>query len=335
MRAVVLRGNELRVEEVSEPVPGPGQVLARVRACGICGSDLHAALSLPQLIEASRRTGGQWDERALSEGIVMGHEFVAEVAAAGPGAEQWRPGMRVTSMPVLIDPAAPRGVRAIGYSAGIPGGYGEYVLLSAPLLLPVPEGLSDDVAALTEPCAVGLHAVRTSGLQRGERVLIMGAGPIGLMTLLWAKREGAGTVIVSEPSAARREMAARLGADTVVDPRTSDLRAMVDEQRGSPCGLIFECVGVAGTLQEAMELAPRGGRIVVVGACMTEDRTWPLVGIMKELSLRFVLGYTPEEFAEALQALGAGVIDPSPMITKRIGLEELATTFRNLADPAE
>jgi threonine dehydrogenase-like Zn-dependent dehydrogenase len=335
MRAVVLRDGELRVEEVPRPEPGPGQVLAKVRACGICGSDLHAALYLPQLIEASRQSGGEWDERALTEGIVMGHEFVAEVAAAGPGAEGWAPGTRVTSMPVLIDPSAPRGVRAIGYTAGLPGAYSEYVLLSAPLLLPVPEGLSDEAAALTEPCAVGLHAVRQSGLQRGERVLIMGAGPIGLMTLLWAKHEGAGTVVVSEPSAARREMASRLGADIVVDPRTEELRGLVDEERGTPCTLVFECVGIEGTLQQAMDLAPRGGRVVVAGACMTEDRIRPLVGISKQLTLRFVLGYTPEEFAETLQALGAGVIDPTPMITRRIGLDELTATFRALADPAE
>lgn len=317
------------------PVPGPGQVLARVRACGVCGSDLHAARFLPELADPASGAEEGWLERAAADGIVMGHEFVAEVVAPGPGAEAWRPGTRVTSMPVLLDPAAPRGVRAIGYSPGVPGGYGEYVVLSAPLLLPVPESLPDEVAALTEPCAVGLHAVRRASLEAGERVLVLGAGPIGLMTALWAKREGAGRVVVSEPAAARREMAQRLGADRVVDPQREDLRALVDEDHGEPCTLVFECVGSEGTLQEAMDLAPRDGRVVVVGACMTEDRIRPLVGIRKQLTLRFVLGYTPEEFAEALAALGRGEIDPRPMVTRRIGLDELAAVFAALASPED
>lgn len=335
MRALLLRGRELSVADLPRPQPGPGQVLARVRACGICGSDLHAALYLEDVVRASRETGGAWDERVLTDGVVMGHEFVAEVVEPGPGAEGWKPGTRVTSIPALIDPTAPRGVRAIGYSPGIPGGYAEYLLLSAPLLLRVPDELPDDVAAMTEPCAVGLHAVRRGQPEAGQPAFVMGAGPIGLMVLLWLKRYRAKPIIVSELSRRRRELAAALGADVVVDPRETDLQEVVGEGGSTPCSLLFECVGVEGTLAQAMQLAPRGARIVVAGACMTEDRIRPLVGIGKELTIQFVLGYTPEEFAETLGALASGDVDPRPMVTRTVSLEELPATFTALASPEE
>lgn len=337
MRAMVLRGTTLSIEERPTPEPGPGQVLARVLACGICGSDLHAARFLDGMIAAARRTGSTtWDESVLEAGIVMGHEFVAEVVRPGPGAEAWAPGTRVTSMPVMIDPSAPNGVAAIGYSATYPGAYGEYVLMSAPLLLPVPDALPDTVAATTEPCAVGLHAVRQAGLQPGEPALVLGAGPIGLMTLLWLKHEGVPHVAVSELSPERRELASRLGADFVIDPRSQPLAETLQQATGRPApSLIFECIGVPGTLQLAMDLADRSGRVIVVGACMEEDRILPLVGINKQLTLQFVLGYTPEEYAETLQALGSGAIDTSPMITRTVSLDELPAAFSALADPRD
>ncbi|GIW13706.1 MAG: hypothetical zinc-type alcohol dehydrogenase [Tepidiforma sp.] len=337
MRAMVLRGTSLAIETLERPTPGPGQVLARVLACGICGSDLHAAKYLDDMIAAARRSGStQWDESVETNGIVMGHEFVAEVVEAGPGAEAWQPGTRVTSIPVMVDPAAPNGMAAIGYSAKFPGAYGEYVLMSAPLLLRVPDGLPDEVAATTEPCAVGLHAVREAAMQPGETALVMGAGPIGLMTLLWLKHEGVQHVAVSELSAERRALAERLGADLVIDPRTAPILEAYQQAAGRPAPpVVFECIGVEGTLQQAMDLVDRMGRVVVVGVCMQEDRILPMVGINKQLTLKFVLGYTPAEYAETLQALGSGAIDTSPMITRIIGLDDLPAAFTALADPKD
>ena len=337
MRAMVLRGRQLAVETVETPRPGPGQVLARVRACGICGSDLHAAKYLDDMIEAARRSGSaQWDAAAAEAGIIMGHEFVAEVVEAGPGAEAWAPGTRVTSIPVLVDPSSPTGMAAIGYSARYPGAYGEYVLMSAPLLLRVPDTLPDTVAATTEPCAVGLHAVREARMQPGETALVMGAGPIGLMTLLWLKHEGVQHVAVSELSPERRALAGRLGADLVIDPRETHVLEAIQAATGRQAPpVVFECIGVPGTLQQAMDLVERMGRVIVVGVCMQEDRILPLVGINKQLTLKFVLGYTPAEYAEALQALGTGAIDTSPMITRTVTLEELPAAFEALADPRD
>lgn len=336
MRAMVLRGKDLSIEEMERPAPGPGQVLARVRACGICGSDLHAATYAEDMIRAARVSGRTaWDNMDLDRGVVMGHEFVAEVVAAGPGAESWAAGARVVSVPVLPSSASSRGVEGIGYSSTYPGAYGEYVLMAASMLLPVPERLPDRVAATTEPCAVGLHAVREAKLQPGEHALVMGAGPIGLMTLLWLKHEGATHVTVSELAPERRELAARLGADLVLDPKADDVPARVAAAVGGPPAVVFECVGVQGTLQQAMELVARRGRVVVVGVCMTPDQMMPMVGINKHLTLQFVLGYTPDEFAEALQGLADGTVDTAPLITRSVTLDELPAAFRSLSDPKD
>ncbi len=334
MKAMVLRGKNLAVESVPEPVPGPGQVLARVLACGICGSDLHAARYMDDMVAASRMSGNvAWDTEDQDAGIVMGHEFVAEVVQAGPGAEAWAPGTRVTSIPVLIDPASPNGMVALGYSTKYPGAYGEYVVMSAPILLAVPDSVPDRVAATTEPCAVGLHAVREARMQPGETAVVMGAGPIGLMTLLWLKNEGVKHVTVSEYAEPRRALARQLGADLVVNPGDQDLAAALLAATGAPPPVVFECVGVEGTLHQAMQLVARMGRVVVVGVCMKEDRIFPMVGINKQLTLQFVLGYTPVEYAEALGALADGSIDTSPLVTRTVGIDELPAAFEALASP--
>ena len=340
MRAMVLRGKALAIEDVEVPTPGPGQVLAKVLACGICGSDLHAAKYMEDMIAASRLSGAvAWDSRAQDAGMVMGHEFVAEVVEAGPGAEGWATGTRVTSVPVLIDPGSPAGFASIGYSTVFPGAYGQYVLMSAPMLLKVPDGLADTMAATTEPCAVGLHAVRQAEMKPGENAIVMGAGPIGLMTLIWLKQEGVKHVTVSDYAAARRDLATKLGADLVVNPGDQDVgeahRAAVGAGPGTGAPVVFEAVGVEGTLHQAMQLVDRGGRVVVVGVCMKEDKIHPMVGINKQLTLKFVLGYSPAEYAEALEKLGNGTVDTSPMVTRVVGLEELPEAFESLADPKD
>jgi len=334
MKAMVLRGKSLSVEELPVPEPGPGQVLARVLACGICGSDLHAAKYMDDMIQSSRMSGATaWESMNEDRGIVMGHEFVAEVARAGLGAEAWVAGTRVTSIPVLIAPETPNGMIAIGYSPETPGAYGEYVIMSAPMLLKVPDGLPNRIAATTEPCAVGLHAVREAKVQPGEHAVVMGAGPIGLMTLLWLKQSGVKHVTVSDYAATRRALAGQLGADLVVDPGETDLLGAVTAAAGGPPPIVFECVGVEGTLQQAMELVARAGRVIVVGVCMKEDKIHPMVGINKVLTMQFVLGYTPAEYAETLAALGDGTVDTSPLVTRTVTLDKLPAAFAALADP--
>ncbi len=354
MRAMVLRKKELTIEEIAPPKPGPGQVLARVRACGICGSDLHAAKYMDDMIAAAQQQRrGTWYGRDLDAGIVMGHEFVCEVVEAGPGADEWQPGTRVTSMPVLIAPESQTGFLSVGYATEVPGAYGEFVVLSAPLLLKVPENVSDDVAATTEPCAVGLHAVRESRIQPSETALVMGAGPIGLMTLIWLKQQGVAYVAVSDPAPERRALAERMGADDVFDPSAVVLADELDTAIGrvkqraqgelaygagatsNAPDVVFECVGVQGTLQQAMELVTVRGRVVVVGVCMLPDQISPMVGINKQLTVQFVLGYTAAEFAETLAAFADGVVDTTPLVTRHVTLDELPAAFNALADPRD
>ncbi len=337
MRAMVLRNSQLTIEDVSAPKPGPMQVLTRVLACGICGSDLHAARFLEEMIENTNRASGRsaWNTLDTSRPIIMGHEYVAEVVEAGPGAEMWEPGARVTAMPILFDASAPNGFYALGYASEAGGAFAETLLLSSPLLLRVPESVSDAAAATTEPLAVGLHNVREARMQPGEHAVVMGAGPIGLMTLLWLKKEGVAHVTVSDPSPERRALAARLGANLVVDPRSTNLADAVFAAAGSAAPVVFECVGVPGTLEEAMELVARQGRVIVAGVCMHEDAIRPMVGINKHLTLQFVLGYTPQEFAESLAALGDGSIDTTPLVTRLVSLDDLPAAFTALADPRD
>lgn len=336
MQAMVLRGKTLAIEEVATPRPGPGQVLAKVLACGICGSDLHAAKHMDAMLENNRRSGRTaWDTLDAAKPMVMGHEFVAEIVETGEGVENWKPGMRVSSVPALIDPRSPHGTLSIGYSPETPGAYSEYVVMSAPLLLPVADGLANEVAATTEPCAVGLHAVRESGIAAGEMALVMGAGPIGLMTLIWLRQSGVEAVAISDPAAPRRELAAKVGANIVIDPARGPVLDQIEAAGGRQPRVVFECVGVPGTLQQAMELVERQGRVIVVGVCMNEDRIFPMVGINKHLTLKFVLGYSPAEYAEALRALGEGSVDTSPLITRKVSLAELPAAFEALADPRD
>jgi threonine dehydrogenase-like Zn-dependent dehydrogenase len=333
---MMLRRGQLTIEEIERPVPGENQVLARVIACGICGSDLHAAKYLDEMIAASKRSGRTaWDTIAPEKGMVMGHEFIAEVVERGPGAEAWAPGTRVTGMPVLPSPQAPNGFYSIGYSPETPGAYGEYVLMGSQLLLPVPDGVPSRVAAMTEPCAVGLHTARQARMQPGEHAVVMGAGPVGLFTTLWLKKEGVPHVTVSDPAAPRRELAKTLGADLVVNPAREDLAEAVIAAAGRAAPVVFECVGVEGTLQSAMELVARQGRVVVAGVCMREDTVLPMVGTNKHLTVQFVLGYTAQEFAESLAALSDGSLNASPMVTRTITLDELPGAFDSLADPRD
>ena len=215
--------------------------------------------------------------------------------------------------------------KIIGLSAAVPGGYAEYLRMPAHHALKVPDGLDLKHAALTEPLAVGLHAVRAAGNLLGARVLVIGAGPIGLAVTIFARLAGARTIAVSEPGAARRAKAATLGA-TVIDPTT---------EKPGPADVVFECVGIPGLLRQCMDIAPLRGQIVVVGVCRGEDIVFPRVAIRKELIVRFVLGYTAEEFALVLDLLAAGRIDPSPLLTAVIGLDQVPDMFEALRQPGE
>jgi 2-desacetyl-2-hydroxyethyl bacteriochlorophyllide A dehydrogenase len=332
MRAAVMRDKKIVADTVPDPEPGPGQVLVRTLACGICGSDLHALQHGEQMAAATREAGGdQAADFDPTRDMVMGHEFCAEIVDFGPSTLRHRKvGERVCSMPVLFHSA---GVSGIGYSNRFPGGYGELMVLSEPMLIPVPNGLATEQAALTEPMAVGIHAVAKASPGSQDAVLVVGCGPVGLAVIAGLELAGIGPVVASDFSPKRRALAETMGADVVVDPGAEDVPAVFARVAGSKQAIVFECVGVPGVIDQVMRDAPRGARIVVAGVCMEPDRIRPMFGIHKELSIQFVLGYTPEEFAQSLEALAEGAIPGEPLITGKVDIDGVAGAFETLADP--
>ena len=218
----------------------------------------------------------------------------------------------------------------VGYSNDYPGGYAERMVLAAPLLLEVPNGLPSEHAALTEPLAVGIHAVEKAALLDDDAPLVVGCGPVGLAAIVGLRLKGVRPIIAADFSPKRRELAAAMGADIVVDPAVESAYAKLPPGRRA---VIFECVGVPGLLQQILEAAPRDARIVVAGVCMEPDRIEPFFGIVKELALQFVLGYTPEEFARCLRLLAEGQVDSEALITGKVGLEGVKGAFAELANP--
>jgi threonine dehydrogenase-like Zn-dependent dehydrogenase len=319
------------VDELPEPVPGPGQALVKTLACGICGSDLHALKHADQMVAATRDAGGGAFAMDLSRDVVMGHEFCAEILELGPGsASSLRAGTRVCAMPIVLHAG---GVATVGYSNDFPGGYGERMLLAEPLLLPVPNGLATEAAALTEPMAVGEHAVVKAKLEKGDAPLVVGCGPVGLAVIAALKRRGVEPIVASDFSPARRALAHKMGAHVAIDPAASSPFARLAEEAPGRAAVGFECVGVPGMLDRLCREAPPGTRLLVAGVCMEEDRFRPFLGIVKELQLQFALGYTPEEFAGTLRAIAEGEIDTAPLVTGKVGVDGVADAFEALASP--
>jgi threonine dehydrogenase-like Zn-dependent dehydrogenase len=325
MRAAVLRdGRMVCRDDVPDPVPGPGQVLVAVRSCGICGSDLHFAAHGDEVLALGAEGGFGEMGVDLNRDVFMGHEFSAEVLEAGPDTETHPPGTLVTSIPVLL---SEKGVEPIVYSNRTIGGYAERMLLSAPLLLPIPNGLDPRHAALTEPMAVGLHAVNKSGIGRGEVALVIGCGPIGIAIIAALRARGVETIVASDFSPKRRELAAAMGAHQTVDPAQESPFDTV-----SPA-VVFEAVGVPGIIDDIMRRARPGTRLVVAGVCMQPDTMHPFFAIAKEINVQFVLAYDPNEFADSLRAIAEGDIDVAPVITGEVGLDGVGAAFDDLADP--
>lgn len=327
MKAVLWRGpGELVVDEVADPRPEPGEMLLRVKDCGICGSDLHAA-----------KFG-----LTLTTDCIMGHEFSGTVAELGEGVSGWSVGDRVVSLPFHACGTCDRcragevlfcnKLRSMGLG-DLPGAYAEYTRVAPHSLLRLPDAVSFRQGALVEPLAVGLHAVRHGRIPPGGAVIVMGAGPIGLVTALWAKKEGAGCVVVSDPVEGRRALAERLQADAVVDPGKKDPRDAVMETAGRDPDVVFECVGIPGTIDRAIQMSNIHGRVIVVGVCMEPDTLTPVIGIMKEVEVKFVMAYTKQEFQESIDALADGTLRADEIITDVIDIAGVPEAFRALAAP--
>lgn len=338
----------LSVVDAPAPRAGDGQLVLDVHACGICGSDLHAVHHLEHGVEIGRRCGAP-DTIDPTQDLVLGHEFCAEILDHGPRTERrFKAGTRVVSTPFAFSPL---GAELIGFSTRYRGALAERVVLTEALMLPVPNGLPSDVAALTEPLSVGTHAVAVANPGPGSVAMVIGCGPIGLAVIVALKRRGIGPIIAADFSPARRARAEQLGADIVVDPAATsphdqwealDVPATLASfgmaqlaGRSLRDAIVFECVGVPGMLQTLLEQAPPLAHIVVVGACMEDDHILPVLGINKQMRFSFVWAYSPDEFAETLHALGEGMIDGTAFLTDRVALADAPAAFERLAAPGD
>jgi threonine dehydrogenase-like Zn-dependent dehydrogenase len=350
-----------------EPVPGPGQVRLRVERCGICGSDLHARHGCDDWADMAQKLG--YDRFARSDQqIVYGHEFSGVVTDHGPKTRRMvAEGAPVVALPLLRGGG---GIDTVGLSQHAPGAYAEQLVVEEALMMRVPNGLSSDVAALTEPMAVAWHAVRRGEVGKGTVAVVIGCGPVGLGVILMLKATGVETVVASDYSAGRRALAERCGADIVVDPAESSPYTAApgaDHLESAPAAfelavgttekvrrlpgwwhvwrlaeklgagpkypVVFECVGVPGVIGSIVDDAPLFSRVVVVGVCVGVDKFTPAMAINKEIDLRFVLGYTPLEFRDTLHMLAEGKVDPRPLITGTVGLGGVANAFDALGNP--
>lgn len=322
MRAALFdaAGRPLRVDEVADPVPEADEVLLRIAACGICGSDLHMTAD-PAVFN-------------VGQGTVIGHEFSGEVVGIGGEVTGFAPGDRVAVAPMrgcgrcahclAGDPAWCAEMVLIG------GGYAELATVAARQCRRLPESVPVAEGALAEPTAIGLHSVMRSGLKPGEKVLILGAGPIGLLVAFWARRLGAGHVVVADVHEAQKERAMAMGA-TGFATSGPGLAATFAELAGAAPDIVFECVGKRGLVDFAIEqVAPRG-RVVGVGLCVGGDEWDPFAAIHKEVTILMSAFFDMHEFALAVDALaGAGPFRPQELITERVGFDGVPGTFEAL-----
>jgi len=305
----------------------PGEVVLRIDACGICGSDLHASDNLP------------------FEGLVMGHEFCGTVVDSADQASGYSEGDRVVGLSMAScghcqacrDGRVRKCVATQMVGIERPGAYAEYVALPSSSLLRLPDALDHRHGALVEPLAVARHAVDRAGVTRDDTVAVVGAGPVGLAVTAWLSYLGLEHIVAIDPVAERRRTAQTLGATTTVDPAANDSAAVADAV-ATACGgaptRVIECVGIPGMLQQSIDIAGVDGIVAVTGVCMAAEQVTPLIAMVKELDVRFAFFYRRQDMVETLAAMESGTLNVMPMISDEISLDELPGRFEALKAPS-
>ncbi len=320
-------GEPLQVEDVDKPAAYPGGLVFKVKACGICGSDLHA-VEVPGM---------------LQPGSILGHEYAGEVVEVGPGVHGWSIGDRLVALPARpcgVCPECSAGrhaecsqIIAQGFDPRMPGAFAEYSTCMAGLAFKVPDILSDNDAATIEPLAVGLNAWKTAAVEPGAAILIVGAGVIGLALLKWARFFGAGAIGISEMVPARLDRARRIGADAIIDAaQHPDPVVEFERQTGRKPTVIFECVG-RPMISRLIEIAPKGAHLVLVGTGMQPENFTVVSAALKRLRMSFPFAYLPPDFVFVQRMLTAGRITVDEMVTATIGLDDAPAWFAALGRP--
>ncbi|RDE12608.1 MAG: hypothetical protein C4K47_07680 [Candidatus Thorarchaeota archaeon] len=327
MRAAVFEGTrEIHVRDVPEPTLGPHDVLLKPMYVGICGTDLNA-----------------WQYGMFESGVTIGHEFSGEVKEVGRDVTKWSRGDRV--VPNSLLPCGECGycvkkryslcsdMQMVGISMN--GGMADLVSVPEGILYRLPKSVDYRKGAMIEPLAVVTRAFDRAQLEKGTTVLILGAGTIGLLSLLVAKDRHAGRVIVSEVKPARLNLAKSLGADDTVNPLEESLSLRLESMTGAQgADIVVECTGAPGPSSETFKLVRRGGTILVLGICEAPVEADFMTGVLNELNLQFsYLGYA--EFPKAIQLVNSGRINPAPLITRVIPLERVVEDgFELLTSPS-
>ncbi|MDA1258976.1 MAG: zinc-binding dehydrogenase [Chloroflexi bacterium] len=329
MKAAVYKGKQrFEVEEIPTPSPGPNQLLVKVHFCAICGTDVHAFL---------------YD--IAPPGTVLGHEFAGTVVEVGSLVTAWKVGDRVIGgggdPPPGQEPGTrthPRyNYRTMGFPEGSIRGYAEFVLMEEWQPIAIPDGISDEEAAMCEPTAVAVHAVRNSDLKLGDTVGILGAGPIGLLTLQAAKAAGASAVYVSEPAPERSRAATELGADAVINPLEEDLSVEIDALTGGVGpDIVFDCAGFPSTLDLAFNIVRRSGQVVLVAVPWEELPLRPVDWMARETSFKASWGSLPGDWHRAMGLMASGKLTVKPLISEvgYIPLEGMQEAFEGLVKPS-
>jgi 2-desacetyl-2-hydroxyethyl bacteriochlorophyllide A dehydrogenase len=320
MRAAIVQGPDLplKIETLPDPIPDSGQLVFKIARCGICGTDVHMTSGHGVQYEA---------------GTVPGHEYAGEVVAVGASVTRFKVGDRISAMPLtgcgecqVCREGMPQFCDQRGLNGG---GFAEYAKAGVADCILLPQSLSMDDGALVEPMAVGYHGVAISGMQPGAKVLVIGAGPIGLAAIFWARRFQAGKIAVAARSRAKQHYAELMGCDMFLDPSRPLAETVVDALGGAP-DIIFECAGVPGMLNVSVETVRRRGTVVVLGFCTQPDSFVPAMAVDKEIRFQFSMTYSLKEFEDVARTFDAGHVEARTMISDRVALSDLPDFFERL-----
>jgi len=326
MKAVRLRAaREMRVDEVPTPEPGPGEVLIRVRAVGVCGSDVHYYLD------------GHIGDAVATFPFTIGHEFAGEIAALGPGVDGPPVGTRVAVDPAIAcgkceaclegNPNCCLNVRFPG-SAPIEGALSEYYVHPARLCEPIPDSLGFDDGAMLEPLGVDIHAMRLAKIRPGDTVAILGGGPIGLLGLQLAVSSPTAAVYLSEPIPERRALAEKFGATAVCDPSSEDpVDWLMDRTHGRGVDIVIEAAWGGDAVDQAVRMAKTAGKVIVIGI-PREDKVIFTASKARRKGLSILMSRRMKfEYHRAMQLVDRGVVDLQSLITHRFPPERAGEAF--------
>jgi 2-desacetyl-2-hydroxyethyl bacteriochlorophyllide A dehydrogenase len=321
MRRVVVYPGRIAVETTDIPAPGPNEALIRTLVAGVCGSDLHAAHGRHPFVPLPYRPG---------------HEVVGVIETAGSAVGTFAPGQRV-----IVEPDLPCWTCKMctsgrenlcenlqffgcGYAQG---GMADYFTLAGNRLHLVPDALDDHTAALIEPLSTPVHAVRLAGDVAGRSVAVLGAGTIGLLTLAVLRAHQAGRVVSTDPLPAKRARAEALGADATIDASTPDVAGQVREALGGSADIVFDCVSVQSSIDQAIAIADKGGTVMVVGVPAREV-TVPLPIVQDhQIRIQGSATYLPEDYQESAGLLSRGAVKTTDFVTATRPLAQVAEAF--------